>query len=119
MMEKITMKQDNNLPSNTHDIQTTTLKHDTKCSKCNVCKHDIKNNTEYLSFLKEYMKITGTDYIFKDFTDKIENPIPATDIKKGVYALNTLVKGINDENIKNFIYQLIIDELIIYCFNVD
>lgn len=117
--EKIKMKINYIPEDNIQTNMTATASSEHKC-KCNgTCKHNMKNNAEYLSFLKEYMKVTGTDYIFKDFTEKIENPIPATDIKKGVYALNTLVKGVNDEKLKNFIYQIIIDELIIYCFNVE
>ncbi|MDY6151890.1 MAG: hypothetical protein SPI06_00630 [Terrisporobacter sp.] len=78
----------------------------------------ISLESEYSSFMEEYLKITGNDNIFKPFTEKVQNKNHITkNTQKEVFALNTLVNGIKDKDLKCWIYQKIIDELIIYCFS--
>ena len=78
----------------------------------------ISLESEYSSFMEEYLKITGNDNIFKSFTEKVQNKNHITNnTQKEVFALNTLVNGIKDKDLKCWIYQKIIDELIIYCFS--
>ena len=102
---------------------TTTTEKPQKISHTCCCKNDTKKVDdittlkEYPRFMKEFLKITGNDDIFMDFTDKIEHQGHINeDTKKNVLALNTLVQGIDDIRFREYIYHKIIDELILYCF---
>lgn len=98
------------------------------CDGCNQCDstddllNDAAHNNpqkyyhvfdEYPEFIKEYNKLTNNSNIFDSFTDKIKNHTINID---EIITLNTLAQGVVDDTFREFLYQKIIDELIIYCF---
>lgn len=118
MLEKFCLNKSNNNTS-------------VDCCNCEICYkedndtsirditsiNDYTSFNEYPEFIKQYIKLTGNDDIFKPFIEKLENPDHLKcNIKQSIIALNTLVDGIHDPLFREFIYKNIIDELIIYCF---
>ncbi|MGI6564875.1 hypothetical protein [Methanosphaera sp.] len=102
------------------------------CKNCDECNHcnDLINDLphinsqkyyeqfdEYPEFIKQYQKLTRSNNIFDSFTEKIKNQHGITnETIDEIITLNTLAQGVIDDHFREFLYQKIIDELIIYCF---
>lgn len=74
---------------------------------------------EYEEIIEALLKATGNFEIFKTFEEKIQSRQSTPEqIRQNVIILTSLAAAVKDNDLKDELYQKIIEELVIHVFQV-
>lgn len=73
---------------------------------------------EYEEIMEAILKATGNFEIFKPFEEKIQRTSTTDQLRQNVIILTSLAAAVKDYALKEELYQKIIEELVVYVFQV-